>query len=66
VQRLLDYLPQIEDNTMSMLGSIIACDHGYGKKAIIELLLAKNFNVPTIAGIVGSGHPIIGTMVVNQ
>jgi hypothetical protein len=66
VQRLLDYLPQIEDNTMSMLGPIIACDRGYGKKAIIELLLAKNFKVLKIAGTVGSGHPIIGTMVVDQ
>jgi hypothetical protein len=66
VQRLLDYLPQIVDNTMSMLGPIIACDYGYGKKAIIELLSAKNFKVLTIAGTEGSGHPIIGTMVVDQ
>jgi hypothetical protein len=66
VQRLLDYLPQIEDNTMPMLGPIIACDCGYGKKAIIELLSAKNFKVLTIAGTVGSGHPINGTMAVDQ
>jgi hypothetical protein len=62
----MDYLPQIEDNTMSMLGPIIACDRSYGKKAIIDLLWAKNFKVLTIAGTVGSGHPIIGTTVVDQ
>jgi len=49
-----------------MLGPIIACDHGYGKKAIIELLSAKNFKVLKIAGTVGSSHLIIGTAVVNQ
>jgi len=51
---------------MSMLGPIITCDPGYGKKAIIELLSAKNFKFLTIAGTAGSGHPIIGTTVVDQ
>ncbi len=51
---------------MSILGPIIACDHGFGKKAIIELLLAKNIKILTRAGTVGSGHPIIGTMAVDQ
>jgi len=42
VTKLLDYLPQIDDNRESMLRPITVCDRGYGKKTIISVLAERN------------------------
>jgi hypothetical protein len=46
--KLLDYLPAFDDSTHSMLGPLIACDWGYGKKSILALSASKNYKVITI------------------
>jgi hypothetical protein len=47
-----------------MLGPIIDCDQGYGKKAIMEILTEKKIKVVTIAGNMSSRYPIFGSSVV--
>jgi hypothetical protein len=46
-----------------MLGPIIDCDQGHGKKAIMEMLTKKTIKVITIAGNMSSRHPIFGSSV---
>jgi hypothetical protein len=41
VEKLLDYLPTIDENTNSMLGPLLAYDQGYGKKLILGLLASR-------------------------
>jgi hypothetical protein len=65
VEKLLDYMPSIDDNTHSMLGPLVACDRGYGKKSILFLLASKNSKVITNASQIGSEHPIVGSTVVE-
>jgi hypothetical protein len=64
VEKLLDCLPSIDENTQSMLGPIMVCDRGYGKKSVINLLSSRNFKVLTIASTIGSDHPIVGSTTV--
>jgi hypothetical protein len=65
VQKLLDYLPSIDENRNSMLGPFIACDRGYSKKSIITLLASRHYKVITIASKIGLEHPIVGSSVVD-
>jgi hypothetical protein len=41
VEKLLYYLPTIDENTNSMLGPLLAYDQGYGKKLILGLLASR-------------------------
>jgi len=66
VQKLLDYLPSVDNNVHSMLGLLMVCDRGCGKKSIIALLMQRNFKVITIASKIGSEHPIVGSTVVKS
>jgi hypothetical protein len=66
VTKLLDYLPQIDDNRESMLRPITICDRGYGKKTIISILAERNYKVLTIASNISSKHPIIGSTIVQS
>jgi hypothetical protein len=55
-------MPSIDDNTHSMLGLLVACDRGYGKKSILSLLASRNYKVITMASQIGSEHPIVGLL----
>jgi hypothetical protein len=66
VEKLLDYLPPVDENVQSMLGPFIACDRGYGKKSIMSLLASKNYKVITIASKIGSENPIVGSSAVES
>jgi hypothetical protein len=37
VEKLLNTLPTVAPNTASAFGLILACDHGYGKKSMVEM-----------------------------
>jgi hypothetical protein len=37
LEKLLDYLPPVDNNEFSMNGPILGCDRGYGKKKVIEI-----------------------------
>jgi hypothetical protein len=59
--QLLDRLPIVSDNKTSVHGPLVACDRGYGKLSVVNMLLQSNFKVITI----GSQHPIVGTEAVT-
>jgi hypothetical protein len=44
---------------------LLACDRGYGKKKVIEILAKRNFKVITIANAMGSEHALISFSVVD-
>ncbi len=66
VEKLLYYLPTIDENTNSMLGPLLACDREYGKKLILGLLASRNYKVTSIASKIGSEHPIVGSSIVES
>jgi len=66
VTKLLDYLPQIDENSESMLGSITVCDRGYGKKSLISLWAERNYKVLTVASNIRYKHPIVGSTIVGS
>ncbi len=66
VEKLLDYLPTIDNNMSSMLGPQLACDRGYGKKSVLGLLASKYYKVITITSKIGSEHPIVGSSIVES
>jgi hypothetical protein len=66
VEKLLDYLPTIDENMNSMLGPLLACNRGYGKKSILGLLASKHYKVIMIASKIGSEHPIVGSSIVES
>ena len=49
-----------------MLGPIMVCNRGYGKKSVINLFTSQNFKVLTIASTIGSDHPIVGLTTVQS
>ena len=58
MEKLMDTLPPVDNNENSSSGPIIACDRGYGKKKVIELLAKRNFKVITIANAMRSCEDI--------
>jgi hypothetical protein len=65
VEKLLDMLQPVDNNELSKLGPILACDRGYGKKSAVELFASKNYKVIAIANAMGSEHPFVGSSTVN-
>ena len=59
-------MPSIDNNTHSILGLLVACNRGYGKKSDLSLLASRNYKVITIASQIGSEHPIVGSPVVDS
>ncbi len=49
------------NNKTLVHGPLVACDRGYGKLSVVNMLLQCNFKVITI----GSQHPIVGTEAVT-
>jgi hypothetical protein len=67
VEKLMDRLPPVEKNCNQCdLGPWLACDRGYGKKKVIQMLAEKNGKVITVTATAGSDHPIIPSSVVHS
>ena len=61
VEKLFDTLPTVDNNELSSLGPILACDRGYGKKSAVDLFASKKFKVIAVANAMGSEHPFVGS-----